>query len=121
MTKYREAFLQMEGAEKGHIHVSQLDALLCTVRRAASEHQTSKMKVELNCGDGTVFFDDWSDVMNRLVDIRAEKDLLGQLEDKGKLLRIELTACFCRYVILLLLICVYFFVSLCNMVIDVYL
>ena len=79
------------------------------------------MKAELNCGEGTVLFDDWSDVMNRLVDIRAEKDVLGQLEDKGQLLRIELAACFRRFMILPLLICGCFVVSLFNMVIDVYL
>ena len=42
----------------------------------------SEMKEELDYGDGTVLFDDWSDVMNRLVDIRAEKEVLGSSRTK---------------------------------------
>ena len=59
--------------------------------------------------------------MNRLVDIRAEKEVLGKLEDKGKLLRKELVASFFRSMTVPLLVCGYLLFSLFNMLIDVYL
>jgi hypothetical protein len=60
-------------------------------------------------------------MMNRLVDIRAEREVLEQLEDKGRLLRIELVACFIRFLKVPLIVLGYFIFSLLNLIIDVYL
>ena len=81
----------------------------------------NEIKFEVDRGDGLLLFDDFVDVMHRFVDVRAEHDILEKLEDKGAILWGELQALSHRSAKLPLVVLGLFFLSVVNMVFDVYL
>ena len=93
---------------------------MACVRQALPEDKMNEIKLKW-IGDGLLLFDDFVDVMHRFVDVRAEHDILEKLEDKGAILWGELQALSHRSAKLPLVVLGLFFLSVVNMVFDVYL
>ena len=88
-----------------------------------SEHKEAHPLVaEYDRGDGLLLFDDFLDLMTRLVDPKLEIDVLQQVADsESKRLYTELKALFYRNMKLLVCIVAYFLGYLIIFIIDIYL
>ena len=93
MSRYAEVFMKLEGGSRGVVTVSQLSVLLLSLNQEIDDDYLGELKQELDRGDGLLLFDDFTDLMDRLIDSQAELEVLGKLEDKGKLLRMNLQLC----------------------------
>ena len=121
MSRYAEVFMKLEGGSRGVVTMSQLSVLLLSLNQEIDDDYLGELKQELDRGDGLLLFDDFTDLMDRLIDSQAELEVLGKLEDKGRLLRIELAALLARIIILPVFIVFDVLFKFVNMIIDVYL
>ena len=123
MSKFREAFLAIDdpGNVQGFIAVRHLGELLTLAGYPSSDETVVEIAAELDRGDGRLLFDDVADAMHRFMDVEAEQEVLARLRDKGRQLRIELSACFMRVFKVPIVVALLILISHLNMLIDVYL
>ena len=114
MSKYKAAFLSIQGAEVGFVNVSKLDYLLSYIRKELPFETIKELEHTLDRGDGNLLYDDFTDMLKRFIDSEAEYEVLARINDKGRLLRIELINIFCQLLLIPLIILAAFLVRFVN-------
>ena len=126
MSMYKEAFLLVsddatETEALGYIPMAHLEDLLFTVGHELHAEELAQIKSDLDRGDGMLLFDNFADVMARFTDTELEEEIVDTLQDKARLLRIELAVAFMRLAKIPLIVIGLVLFSLFTMLIDVYL
>ena len=109
------------GAHRGYIQIAHLSDLFIQVGHPLGDDEVAKLASDLDRGDGLLLFDTFADLMAHFVDTELEVEILEELQDKGRILRIELFALFLRLATIPLLALGLMCMGFITMVFDVYL
>ena len=119
-SKYKAAWLSYDERGEGSTDIHDLNQLLWMLGQPASQDEVSHMLEEFDRGDGRLLFDDFVELMGRLVNTTAELELLDKIEDKGHKLQMELVELIIRVVSFILFVTGYFLNAIFNMIIGEY-